>query len=103
MTKKEVTELLNKYAAGTCTEGEKQLLESLYDKVLTKRSGDLKGIDVDAIKSSVYQRLPKSRLQLVRRYLPYAAAAILFLCFSVTLVVYLSKQQAKPDQTAQKV
>lgn len=103
MTKKEVADLLNKYNAGTCTEEEKQLLEKLYDKVLTKQSIELRGIDLFSIKSSVYQKLPRSRTQLVRRYLAYAAAAIILLCFSVTMFAYLSKEKPTLSETTAKV
>ncbi|HWV75605.1 MAG TPA: FecR domain-containing protein [Pseudosphingobacterium sp.] len=91
MDKKEVDELLDKYIKGTCTTEEKILLESLYDKVLKKQSGGPQRIDYEAIKVSIYEKLPKPKSRQIRRFLPYAAAAFVLLCISAIAIFYIGK------------
>ena len=102
MDKKEVEELLDKYIKGTCTKEEKILLESLYNKVLQKQSNGPKRIDYEALKGSIYQKLPTQQSRPIRRFLPYAAAAFVLLCISVIAVVfYIQKEPAERIPLAQ--
>ncbi|MBE9583165.1 FecR domain-containing protein [Mucilaginibacter sp. JRF] len=103
MTPKQVEELLAKYAEGTCTEEEKLLLESLYDKVLSKKTADPEYIDQEALKASIYQKLPKHRVKRIKPYWQYAAAAIVLLCISVTVALYMQRKDEQPVQIAQKL
>lgn len=92
MDKKEIEELLDKYNKGTCTKEEKIRLEYLYDKVLNKQPNDPQRIDYEAIKVSIYGKLPKPQSRQIKRFLPYAAAAIMLLCLSVLVVFYIEKE-----------
>lgn len=100
MDKKEVAELLDKYAKGICTKEEKILLESLYNEVLKKQSVDLQQIDFEAEKASIYRQLQPAPKPF-KRFLPYVAAACVVLCISVIALYDVQEKATAPSAFTQ--
>jgi len=96
MQKKYAKELLNKYNSGTCTDEEKALLESWYLQWKGKEF-DLSNEELELIKGYTWNEIIKSKRTKGRifSWIPYLAAAIVFVIFSIGLLFYLEKDTIK--------
>jgi ferric-dicitrate binding protein FerR (iron transport regulator) len=92
MHPKDIQELLKKYREGTCTDGEKALLESWYQAY---ELNDLKEIPQhvrDEHLNEVWQSLPIHERKVSRiPWLQLTAAAVLLIAFGTVLYLYLNK------------
>jgi transmembrane sensor len=99
MTKKQARELLDKYLKGTCTPQEKILLESLDNKVFQQQAGADEQLDFDALKASIYRRLPLAeRKPVSSRLIPYLAAASVAVGMLLGGLFYFAKDSPAAEQ-----
>lgn len=99
--KKKAEELLTKYVNGTCTAEEKELFETLYNKVTDKEKTHFSNHDLEKIGRALYNRLPQpSHNKTLHQWRRIAAAAIVLLCIGLGLYLYQSKETSHLTNTA---
>lgn len=99
MDKKQAQELLEKYLNGTCTPEEKVLFENLDNKVFREEPSINRGLDLDSIGITIFEKLPKSdRIPATRRlFQKIAVAASIFAILGLSLYFYNSRSTGKAE------
>lgn len=97
MDNKEIRELLFKYNEGKCTDKEKALIETWYNRQRTDDAVDLSGEEIEEDLRNVFSTLPKHP---ERRTIPLvfriAAAAVILITLSVAVYFYYPSNSVAP-------
>lgn len=98
MDKKEIQELLFKYNEGKCTEAEKALIETWYNRHKAALAKDLSDDEIEDDLQTIFNALPKSP---ERRIAPsvfrIAAAAVVLIALSVAAYFYYATPAVAPS------
>ncbi|WP_256009028.1 FecR domain-containing protein [Desertivirga xinjiangensis] len=104
MDKIKAEELFQKYTEGKCTEEEKLLFESLYNKVAQKQESLSSPEDFERIKKIIYTRLPQPEKQhSIKRWYTYAAVACLAIAVGAALFYRAETNRTNLDLSKNKV
>ena len=97
LDKKEIQELLFKYNEGKCTDKEKALIETWYNRQRTDDAVDLSGEEIEEDLRNVFNTLPKHP---ERRTIPLVfrivAAAVILITLSVAVYFYYPTHSIAP-------
>ncbi|GAB2972016.1 DUF4974 domain-containing protein [Mucilaginibacter puniceus] len=101
MDKEELKTLFTKYNDGTATENERAVLEAWYLQHNESVKPGLSSHHIEAAKNELFRRLPGNQGEFFKIGARMAAAAVIIgILISVTLLYVVSRQPAKPVQIA---